>query len=90
MNVKVEIKYKEGYKLFYVKWNKLEIRVVPKNSDYSLLEFLALRNEDFNLTLDNGANDKRGIYLERDGLKIRIMGKDWTGSALLTQIVQNE
>lgn len=90
MKVKVEIKYKEGYKFFYVKWNYLEIRVVPKNSDYNLLEFLALRNEDFNLTLGNGVKNHKEIFLERDGQKVRILGKDWTGSELLEQIVVHE
>ena len=90
MKVKVEIKYKEGYKFFYVKWNYLEIRVVPKNSDYNLLEFLALRNEDFELTLGNEVNHHKEIFLERDGQKVRIVGKDWTGSELLTQIVEHE
>ena len=90
MKVKVEIKYKEGYKFFYVKWNYLEIRVVPKNSDYNLLEFLALRNEEFDLTLGKEVNKHKEIFLERDGQKVRIVGKDWTGSELLTQIVENE
>lgn len=90
MKVKVEIKYKEGYKFFYVKWNYLEIRVIPKKSDYNLLEFLALRNEEFNLTLGNVVNNHKEIFLERDGQKVRIVGKDWTGSELLTQIVEHE
>ena len=51
MKVKVEIKYKEKYKFFYVKWNYLSIRVVPKSSDYNLLEFLTKEYADFNLTL---------------------------------------
>lgn len=90
MRVKIEIKYKEGYKFFYVKWNYLEIRVVPKKSDYNLLEFLALRNEEFNLTLGSIVNNHKGIFLERDGQKVRITGKDWTGSELLRQIVEHE
>lgn len=90
MKVKVEIKYKEGYKFFYLKWNYLEIRVVPKNSDYNLLEFLALRNEEFDLTLGKVVNNHKEIFLERDGQKVRIVGKDWTGSELLTQIVEHE
>lgn len=90
MKVKVDIKYKEGYKFFYVKWNYLEIRVVPKNSDYNLLEFLALRDENFNLTLGNVVKNHKEIFLERDGQKVRIVGKDWTGSELLTQIVEHE
>ena len=90
MKVKVEIKYKEGYKFFYVKWNYLEIRVVPKNSDYNLLEFLALRSEEFDLTLGKVVNNHKEIFLERDGQKVRILGKDWTGSELLTQIVEHE
>lgn len=90
MKVKVEIKYKEGYKFFYVKWNYLSIRIVPRKSDYNLLEFLALRNEDFNLTLGNVVDNHKEIFLERDGQKVRILGKDWTGSELLTQIVEHE
>ena len=90
MKVKIEIKYKEGYKFFYVKWNYLNIRVVPKHNDYSLLEFLAKENEEFELTIGKVVNDHKEIYLERDGQKVRIMGKDWTGSEILTKIVEHE
>lgn len=90
MKVKVEIKYKEGYKFFYVKWNYLNIRVVPKKNDYNLLEFLAKENEEFNLTLGKNIENHKEIFLERDGEKVRILGKDWTGSEILTQIVENE
>ena len=90
MKVKVEIKYKEKYKFFYVKWNYLSIRVVPKSSDYNLLEFLTKENEEFNLTLGKVVENHKEIFLERDGQKVRILGKDWTGSEILTQIVEQE
>ena len=90
MKIKIEIKYKEGYKFFYVKWNYLNIRVVPQKSDYNLLEFLAKENQEFDLTLGRDINNHKELYLEKDGQKVRILGKDWTGSEILTQIVEHE